>query len=184
MKFKLNRAFRATSGELDGLIYRMSYGKVVASPKPEVYNFSNTEVQLQHRERFKQAAIYGKSALADDEARAVYEEVAKEKNIPLFATTIADFFNAPVIHKVDVFGYNGEVGDTIVITASDDVGVQMVHVSISDDQGNPIEHGEAVEFGGQWIYTATVQGQPIARIQVVAQDRPGGTAMMNIDKTF
>lgn len=187
MKFKLNRAFRATSGELDGLIYRMSYGKVVASPKPEVYNPGYSEVQISHRERFKQAAIYGKAALADDEARAVYEEVAKEKNIPLFATTISDFFNTPVIHSVNVFGYSGNVGDTITILASDDVGVQKVHVSITDDQDNPIEYGEAVETAegsGEWVYTATVQGQSTAKFQVVAQDRPGGTWMMNINKTF
>ena len=27
--------------------------------------------------------------------------------------TVADFFNAPVIRNVDVFGYTGAIGDTI-----------------------------------------------------------------------
>jgi hypothetical protein len=117
----------------------------------------------------------------------VYEEVAKEKKLPLFATTVADFFNTPVIHSVNVFGYSGNVGDTITILASDDVGVQSVQVAITDDQDNPIEYGEAVETAqgsGEWVYTATIQGQPTAKFQVVAQDRPGGTAVMNINKTF
>ena len=187
MKFKLNRAFRETSGELDGLVYRTVRGKVVASRKPDMTNVVYSENQIAHRKRFKQAALFGKSIMADSTVRALYEEIAKERNIPLFATTIADFFNAPVIHEVDVFGYSGNVGDTILVTASDDVGVEKVHVSISAPDGSPIENGQAIEVGddsGQWIYTATVQGQPVVKIQVVAQDRPGGNAIMNIDKTF
>jgi hypothetical protein len=65
--------------------------------------------------------------------------------------------------------------------------VAKVHVMISKPDGDPIENGEAVETAagsGEWIYTATVQGQPVVKVQVVAVDRPGSTAVMNIDKTF
>ena len=187
MKFKLNRAFREASGELDGLVYRNIRGKVVASRKPDMSNVIYSENQIAHRKRFKQATVYGKSVMVNEEVRPLYEAAAKEKNIPVFAMMIADYFHAPVIHEVDVFGYSGNIGDTITIFASDDFEVAKVHVSISDEQGNPIKHGEAVETAhgsGEWIYTATVEGQPIAKIQVVAVDRPGGTAVMNIDKTF
>lgn len=187
MKFKLNRAFREASGELDGLIYRNAYGKVVASRKPELTNVVYTETQIAHRNRFKQAVAYGRSVMANGDVRPLYDAVAKEKNLPVFAVTIADFFNAPTIQEVNPFGYGGNIGDTITIRASDDIGVAKVHVSISKPDGNPIEHGEAVETSqgsGEWIYTATVQGQPLVKVQVVAQDRPGGTAIMNIEKTF
>lgn len=187
MKFKLNRAFREASGELDGLIYRNAYGKVVASRKPELSNVVYSESQIAHRERFKDAAAYGRSVMADVDARAMYDAVAKERNMPVFAVTIADFFNAPTIREVNPFGYGGNIGDTITILASDDIGVAKVHVSISTPEGSPIEHGEAVETAagsGKWIYTATVQGQPLVKIQVVAVDRPGGTAVINVEKTF
>jgi len=113
--------------------------------------------------------------------------LAKAKKMPIFSVAVADYFNAPIIHEVNVFGYSGNIGDTILISASDDFEVAKVHVMIADDQGTMIENGEAVETAPgseQWIYTATVQGQPVAKIQVVAVDRPGGTAVMNIDKTI
>ena len=125
--------------------------------------------------------------MANQAVRPLYEAVAKARKMPVFAMTVADFFNAPVIHNVDVFGYNGNVGDTIHIHATDDFSVAKVHVMIADNQGNMIENGEAVESApgsSQWIYTATVQGQPVVKVQVVAVDRPGGTAVMNIEKTF
>jgi len=95
MKFKLNRAFTAASGELDGLIYRNVRGQVIASRKPDLSNVVYTEDQIAHRERFKQAATYGKAALANPAVRAMYEAAAKDKDMPVFAATIADFFNAP-----------------------------------------------------------------------------------------
>jgi hypothetical protein len=187
MKVVLNPMFEQASGQLGELVFREMRGKTVISRKPVYANNEPTAGQAAHRERFKQAVAYGRSVLADDNVRPLYEAVAKERNVPVFSTTIADFFNAPVIHHVDVFGYSGNIGDTISILASDDFGVAKVHVAISDDQGNMIENGEAVETAagsGQWHYTATVQGQPVVKIQVVAMDRPGGTAVMNVNKTF
>ena len=185
MKFKLNRAFTAASGELDGLIYRNIRGQVIVSPKPDMSNVISSESQIAHRERFKQAAAYGKAALANPTVRAMYEAAAKDKDMPVFAATIADFFNAPTIDNVDVLAYNGQVGDLISIMARDDFGVASVHVSITDQDngGALIESGNAVETAagsGQWVYTATA---PVASgtdviINAVATDRPGGTAVL------
>ena len=187
MKFGLNTAFTSASGGMDGWVYRTIRGQVIAAHKPNLSNVVYSENQIAHRARFKKATVYGKSAMANAEVRALYDAAAKARNLPIFALMIADYFNAPVIHEVDVFGYTGNIGDTINILASDDFEVAKVHVMIADTQGNPIENGEAVETApgsGEWIYTATVQGQPLVKVQVVAVDRPGGTAVMNIDKTF
>ena len=187
MKAELDPIVRFLRGSAGNFLYRKINGKTIVSPRPDRSNSVPTESQAVHRERFKEAARYVRKALANAEARALYKSLAKERDMPLVAVTMSDFFNAPVIHEVDVFGYSGNAGDTITVTASDDVGVQKVHVSISAPDGSPIENGEAVETGagsGEWIYTATVQGQPLVRIQAVAQDRPGGTAMLNVDKTF
>ena len=184
MKFKLNRAFTAASGELDGLIYRNVRGQVIVSRKADLSNVVYSEEQLAHQERFKQAAAYGKAALANPTIRAMYEAAAKDKDMPVFAATIADFFNAPTIDNVDVSAYHGQVGDLISIMARDDFGVASVHVTITDsDNGNAlIESGNAVETAvgsGQWVYTATaaVPAGTELKVNVVATDRPGGTAV-------
>ena len=158
MKVKLNPMFEQVSGQLGELVFREMRGKTVASRKPTVTAEPSAD-QTAHRERFKQAAAYGKSALADAETRAIYEEYADTKNMPVFALTVADFFSAPVIDNVDLSTYDGQVGEPITILARDEFGVMNVRVALSDQSGNPIESGDAVEVvasSGRWVYTATV----------------------------
>jgi hypothetical protein len=186
MKIKLNPAIEGMSGQLGDLVFREMRGKTVVSRKATMTT-EPTEGQLAHRERFKKAVAYGRSALADMEVRVMYEEAAKRRDVPVFSVAIADYFHAPTINSVDVMGYHGEIGNAINIHATDDFGVKKVYVTIKDTQGHSIESGEAVQSAPDsdlWIYTATKQGQPLAKFQFVAVDRPGGTAVMNMEKTF
>ena len=96
MKVKLNPMFEEARGQLGDLVFREIRGNTVASRKPS-NNGEPTVDQAAHRERFKQAAAYGKSVMANADTRALYETVAKNKDIPVFALTIADFFNAPAL---------------------------------------------------------------------------------------
>jgi len=181
MKIKLNPMFEAASGQLGGLVFREVRGRTVASRKVSAFAEPSVDQALQ-RERFKQAAAYGRSALANPATRDLYEEAAKTRNIPVFAVTVADFFNAPTIDNLDVFAYNGQVGDPISILARDDFGVVNVRVSITDIVGSPIESGNAVETvsgSGQWVYCATALVAPDTEVVVnaVATDRPGSTGV-------
>lgn len=119
--------------------------------------------------------------------RELYEAAAKEKDMPILAVMVADYFNAPVIHSVDLSAYNGNSGEAITISASDDISVASVHVTINDEQGNPIESGDALETAegsGQWVYTATTSTESSVNVQAVATDRPGGVAVQNATKSF
>lgn len=187
MQAELDPIFNFLRGRAGNFIYRKVRGKTIISPKPVFNGTSLSPAQAEQRERFMAAVAYGKTALADNETRPLYEELAKKKDLPVFALIVADYFNAPVIHTVNALSYNGNIGDTITITASDDIGVQKVEVAISDDQGNPLETGAAIETAagsGQWVYTATAQGASAVRIQVTATDRPGGSAVTNIEKSI
>ena len=187
MKAELDPIVHALRGSAGNFVYRKVRGKTVMSAKPVRDESALTPAQEEHRLRFKKAVAYSKTALANNEVRPLYDAMAKDRNKPVFSVAVADYFNAPVIHEVDVFGYNGNIGDTISILASDDFEVVNVHVMIADTQGNMIENGNAVETApgsGQWIYTATVSNESNVNVQVVAVDRPGGTAVMNTEKTF
>ena len=184
MKAQLHPMFEKVSGEMGDMVFRVIRGKVVVSRKPDTTGIVYSESQIAHRQRFKQATVYGKGVMANEEVRPLYEAAAKEKNIPVFAITIADFFNAPEIHNVDVTNYHGSAGDKISILASDDFGVASVHVTLKDGMGNPIESGEAIESvqgSGQWIYTVTTTSGSTVTAQVVAMDRPGGTAVKTVN---
>ena len=181
MKVKLNPAFEAMSGDLGELIFREVRGKTVVSRKSTM-TVEPSPDQIAHRERFRLAVAYGRSVMSKAQVRALYEEVARRRNVPVFSLTIADFFNAPTIHSVDLFEYHGQTGDVIHVMASDDFGVENVHVSIFNGQGETIESGSATETeagSGHWFYTATstlFTGTEIT-IRAVATDRPCGTAV-------
>jgi hypothetical protein len=150
---------------------------------------TQSQAQMNHQDRFKQAITYGKLALANPTTRALYAQAAKEKDVPIFSVCVADFFNAPTINVINTSDYHGQGGDPINIITSDDVGVVNVRVTITDTTGTVIESGNAIEasFGtGCWAYMATVSiapGYPV-NINVVAEDRPGGTAVQNVPLTI
>jgi hypothetical protein len=125
---------------------------------------------------------YGRLVMADPNMRDLYSQAADRKGMPLFAFTVADFFNAPSINEVDLSTYTGQAGDLIKIKAEDDFGVASIHVMVSNAEiGASVETGYAVETAagsGLWVYTATVSVPAGSQVNfnVVATDYPGGTA--------
>jgi len=175
-KITLNPALKAFHGKIGGLVFKQFAGKeiVASAPGPR----SNwTEGQLAQRQQFKLAAIYGKTALANPDTKTIYEAKSKQSGVPVFALTVADFFNPPVVDEVDLSGYSGQVGDTIKITAHDDFKVTGVQVVVRDNGGAVVEQGAATlsATDGSWQYKATAtlaQGQAVV-IEVSATDLPG-----------
>ena len=182
-KVKLNPTFDEFRGSVNNLTYRKSYGKTFASVKPDLSNVQPSDAQIAHQQRFSAAAAYGRSVLAAPDLRALYAQAAKERNMPLFALTVADFMNPPSITEMDLSAYQGQVGNIIKIKATDDFGVAKVHVALTQvNGGTPIESGYAVETAagsGQWVYTATLSVSAGSNVNftVVATGRPGGTAI-------
>jgi len=187
-KVRLNPILEQIRGQVGDLVFKRYGEEVVISRKPDLSGVEPSEAQLAARERFRQAALYGKMVMADPETKTIYEEAAKAKGKPVFSLTVADFFNAPSVDEADLSGYSGAAGDEILIRASDDFEVMGVSVQITDAGGGEIEHGEAVETpadSGRWVYAATanVPTGTTVRIAVTALDRPGGVAEAEEEKT-
>jgi hypothetical protein len=187
-KVKLNPVLVQFRGKIGDLVFKHYGDEVVVSRNPDRSGLRVSEAQLAQQERFREATLYGKMVMADPEAKAKYDAVAQSMGMPVFALTIADYFNAPEIKDVDLANYNGGSGDEIGIMASDDFGVTSVLVSLTDGADTPIESGQAVETpprSGHWIYTATeaVASGTTVRVAVTASDRPGGTGNGQGEKT-
>ena len=191
-KARMHPALLEFSGAMGDMVFKTRNGKVFVSIKPDMSGVQPTPAQTAHREheRFSQAVDYGKTVMADSDIREIYEQVAKEKGTPLFALTVADFLNPPSIKDADISAYNGQVGDVIKIKAFDDFGVAGVRITITDAQtGDPIESGDAFEIApgsGLWQYnvTATAPSGTTVNVNVVAIDRPGGTAVNTFTKSI
>ena len=186
-KVKLNPILEQVRGQIGDLVFRRYEDQVVISRKPDFEDQTATAAQVAQRERFREAALYGKMVMADPETKALYVEAAKAKGQPVFSLTVADFFNAPSVDEVDLSGYAGGVGDTILIRARDDFDVTGVNVSLTDGDGAAIESGAGLETAagsGQWVYTATtaVATGTTVRIAVTASDRPGGVGTATEEK--
>ncbi len=176
-RLKLHPMFEEVRGKFGEIVYRESYGTLHMSHIPDLTGIVPSAGQLEQRERFRQAAVYGHLALADPTTRTLYKGVADERNKPVLSVTIADFLNAPSIDELDVSEYEGSLGSPIYVRASDDFSVQTVQIKISDTDGQTLESGMAiVEAGtGRWKYTGqtNISMEGNIRIQVLVTDRPG-----------
>jgi hypothetical protein len=92
-KVKLNAKIKEIKGMLGDVVFRVSpSGKIIVSKRPDMSNVKWSKAQKAQRQRFKQAAEYAKTALADPEVRAVYEKrAATEQRLP-YRMALSDYF--------------------------------------------------------------------------------------------
>jgi hypothetical protein len=188
-KVKLNPIVEQVRGQVGQLVFRQSYGQQVVGRKADTSDREPTPDQVEVREHFRQAALYGRMALADPTARKLYEDAAAKKGKPVFSMVMADFLNAPAIDEVDVSEYTGAQGSPIYIRTQDDFGVERVQVTVAGTDGAQLETGEASpEAGGtgRWVYlgASTIPTGTNVRISVTSTDRPGSIATIDSDKSL
>jgi hypothetical protein len=186
-KVKLNPIVEQVRGQVGQLVFRQSYGKQVVGRKADQSDHEPTAGQVEVRERFRQAAVYGRMALADTTTRKLYEDAAGKKGQPVFSLVMADFLNAPSIDEVDVSEYTGAQGSAIFIRTEDDFMIDKVTVNIADVNGAQLESGDAaLEPNGRWSYHAssTVPAGTDVRITVTVTDRPGSATVRDTNKTL
>ena len=177
---KLNPAFDEIRGRFGNLVFKKLRDREYMARMPDLSGQVVTDAQKVVREKFRRASWYGKTVMADDQTRKLYEEVAKSRKQPLMSLIMQDFLRDPRIDEVDLSAYSGQSGEKIYVRASDDFKVAAVHVAIARESGEPIESGAAVTTDGdpgRWLYTTTASAPPgtPVKIQVSVTDRPGHT---------
>lgn len=179
-KVELNPIFDAVHGKIGDLVLKQYGGDTLMTRLADPTTRAPSAAQLAHQERFRQAAAYGKQVLADPALRAEYLARAQALNLPLFALTVADFFNKPVVTGMDLSAYHGQVGETIRVYTRDEGQVVKVHVTVANE-GTTLEQGEATETApgsGEWEYTTTTAtGLPVT-VTATATDRAGNVGSL------
>lgn len=185
-KITFNGFVDTVRGGVGGLVVRKSRGKYTLSNKPDMTGLEPSEAQAVQRKVFARAVLYAKSVMEDPASLAFYEALAEQKDSPTFALCVGDYLNPPTMDELDLSQYHGRVGDQILITTQDDIGVIRVNVDLTRTDGTSIEKGQAIELGtGNWAYIATV---PVAAgtdifIEAQAFDRPGGKTVCSANPT-
>lgn len=173
---KGNYAMVGLKGNIGGLlVYKRVRGKLVVAKMPE-FTKPASDKQKAHRNRFKEAGVYAKTLKeGNSELYEKYEQIAKSRNLTTRNLILQDFLTAPRIEHINTSHYDGTVGSTISIEATDTVEVKSVTVKILKANDTLVEEGKAVKLEGRWTYTVSTANTPVANSKVVvtAEDLPG-----------
>ena len=112
-KVTLNPVLEAIRGRVGDLVFRRWDDQVIVGKMPDRTGIVPSANQIAQQDQFRLAVLYGKAVLADEEQRTIYEDAAARKGQPVFALTVGDFLNAPVVAEVDMAAYAGQIGDKI-----------------------------------------------------------------------
>lgn len=164
------------------IVYRIRKGRMILSKRPRRTE-NQSDVHMAQMLRFKEATIYAKAALTDEDTRKAYAGKAKNSlgGLSAYNVAVADFLNAPLIGKIDLDGYSGQPGEGIVVSATDDFRVKEVTVEICQSDDTLVEKGIALAAtnGLDWIYmTQSVNASLTGcRVTVRVTDLPGNVTV-------
>lgn len=175
-KVSNNIFVRGLSGDLGNqfIVKSRKSGHTVVSAKT---NFENNRVyspaQLAQQQAFREAVAYAKEAKGQE----IYIIKANGGPRSPYNVALADWFHRPEILEVDLTGWRGEAGELIRMRAQDDIKVEQVTVTISDEAGVVLEEGQASYAGALWWeYAATGSAAGKLTVTITAKDIPGHLA--------
>lgn len=163
--------FSGTLGK--DLIFRQvksetTYAQRNRSPRPA------TARMLAVREKFTEATIGAKGALADPATKDHYEKIAVlQKASSAYSAAVKDILSEPVIGGIYTGAYFGEIGNNITIVPELLGKVTGVDVAIYSSDGTLLESGAATEVNYAFMYTAQAVNPELAGTKIVltAKDR-------------
>ncbi|HCN84249.1 MAG TPA: hypothetical protein DIT07_11620 [Sphingobacteriaceae bacterium] len=176
-KSKFNWLTHGMSGLLgDLMVFRQRANKTIVAMRPRPSGKEPTADMMNIRKKFKKAALYAKTAIANPALKAEYQAVAKLGQ-SAFNRAFKDYQLAPELEDPNLSAYTGEAGEHITVSALDDFRVESVHVVIKTGAGIIVEEGEAVQDDGglDWVYTTTTANTEMVGAKVIftATDLPG-----------
>ena len=169
-KIDINTLFKTLRGKIGDLVFRhMPDGSLVVTGLPRKRK-KDSPAQKAHQSRFTEGSSFAKWAQHE---YPVYAQLAAERPmITAYNMALSDFFHPPVIHRI--LRKDGR----ILVHASDEIMVDGVKVTISDDQGKPLEVGDAAQVEKDWWqYTPQVEGH----VSASAWDIPGNRARLELE---
>lgn len=162
-KVRKNGIAHGWSGSIGDLVFRqMPDGSTRVSAKPDFSQRVFSQGQLDHQEKVRMASAYAREACRSE---PIYAELARGTAMNAYNLALADWFKAPVIHRIE-----RETG-CIRVTASDNVKVVKVRVRILDEHGKTLEEGLAAQpdparYPERWEWPARSAG----RVEATAWD--------------
>jgi hypothetical protein len=159
------------------IVFRTWNGKTFISVAPKKPK-KQSAVQKENRSKFKRATIYAKNMMKDAIKKAEYKDIAKKLQLPnAYTAAITDYMRNPQIEALDLASYSGMADEEIKVTASKKgFEIQVVEVTVVDQNGEAIEEGKAEKgSGNEWIYKTThnIEDKKLVKFLIRARDKAG-----------
>jgi hypothetical protein len=155
-KLRKNAVISGLSGKIgkDHYARQTRDGKTIICQNPDFSNRQFSEAQLNVQSGMKAASAYARVASRNN---PIYAELArkkaKKKVKNAYNVAVGDWFNAPVIHRIE--WDHGHIR----VLANDDVMVTRVTVTLLGEQGQRLEQADArLNSGVWWEYQAANNG--------------------------
>jgi hypothetical protein len=177
----LTRTYRGKFGK--DFVLRNRGDVSIMAKTPKKNSKEPAESQVATRRKFKTGTRWVKEALKDPDKLAFYQSIAQGMKTP-YVMALSDYLHAPTVDDIDVSNYNGNVGDKIMVVATDKIKVKSVAVAITSAIGELIETGPCTEdlSADAWCYVAKVVVSDLAGVIVkaVAEDIPCHTGTLEL----
>ncbi|MEI7727039.1 MAG: hypothetical protein WCK09_18155 [Bacteroidota bacterium] len=167
------------------VLLKSSKGQSRITIPPEKTTQTPSAKQIDHRISFAAAHVYARSAMQTPALRAAYAEKATKRLSP-YKVAVNDYLTPPRVHQIDATGYDGNPGEMIFISATDNFRVVAVNVNIVDPTGTEIEKGVCAYSlpAARYVYTASVFIPDLTGVTIIAEatDTPGhkGVSMITL----
>jgi len=168
------------------VVFRNRYGQSIMAKPPKKQQGEPTEAQKEIRKNFLKASEWARSILTDPVLGPVYKAKAGNGK-SAYVLAMTDFLLPPVIDTIDASEYRGNIGDMIMVDASDNFHVAEVSLNIADPQGEVIEEGicQKDQHHAYWVFIATETVASTTGLILTARvkDNPGhtGEAMLTLE---
>ncbi len=170
-----NMATQGLSGRVGMFVFRQRNGKTIVSPRPSISKIVSA-AQKGIRNTFKMATAYAKAIMNNPVLLAFYNSKLKP-GLTVFNLALADYCKAPEIGEIDTSAYNGTIGSSIKVAATDNGKVDTVKLKIALADGTLVEEGHATPFGDgiHYVFIASVTNAspPGSVISIEAIDMAG-----------
>lgn len=92
-KIRLHAPFVALHGKMGDLVFRTTRnGTTSVIRKADMSNVEWSPAQIAQRQRFREARLFARQAMADPEQRKAYEKVARRKHKRAYGVAMSDYF--------------------------------------------------------------------------------------------
>ena len=156
------------SGKTGNIVFRNFVYKMVVAKAPDCSHTKWTRNQKANRKRFRKAMAWAVKTLENPEMRKAYSH-RRKRGQTMYNVAVADYMKNLRLDKVDLSGYKGHAGDTIVVKAKGNYAINTIILTILTSQGLLVEtlQQSDCEPGNNYGFRTTEENPHYRKSQII-----------------